>query len=61
MGFVAHSPPNFAAAQKSLGVPPGPVMTQVKGSLPLSSQVNGIMNMVSQLLICEAMSVPEYK
>lgn len=46
MGFVVHSPPNFEAAQKSLGAPPGPVMTQVRTSLPLFSQVTGIMNMV---------------
>ncbi|KAJ3561392.1 hypothetical protein NP233_g10219 [Leucocoprinus birnbaumii] len=46
MGFVAHSPPNFEAAQKSLGVPFGPVMTQVKASQPLPAQVTGIMNMV---------------
>ncbi|KAF9009481.1 transmembrane amino acid transporter protein-domain-containing protein [Cyathus striatus] len=46
MGFVAHSPPNFAAAQSSLGVQPGPVVTSKFGHLPLFSQVNGIMNMV---------------
>lgn len=46
MGFVAHSPPNFAAAEKSLGVKEGPVITTTFGHLPLFSQVNGIMNMV---------------
>jgi hypothetical protein len=46
MGFVAHSAPNFAAAQMSLGVMPGPVMTAKFVSLPLFSKVNGIMNMV---------------
>jgi len=46
MGVVAHSPPNFDAAQKSLGVDPGPVKTEVFGNLPLFSRVNGIMNMV---------------
>ncbi|KAJ7155372.1 transmembrane amino acid transporter protein-domain-containing protein [Mycena crocata] len=46
MGFVAHSPPNFAAAMSSLGVPEGPVETQLFAKLPLFSQVNGIMNMV---------------
>lgn len=46
MGFVAHSPPNFEAAQKSLGVQPGPVMTQRSATLPLFLQVTGIMNMV---------------
>ena len=39
MGFVAHSPPNFDAALKSLGVPEGPVQTQAFGNLPLFSQV----------------------
>ncbi|KAJ7091392.1 transmembrane amino acid transporter protein-domain-containing protein [Mycena belliarum] len=46
MGFVAHSPPNFAAAMSSLGVPKGPVITQSFAKIPLFSQVNGIMNMV---------------
>lgn len=39
MGFVAHSPPNFAAAQQSLGVMPGPVITQKFTHLPLFSKV----------------------
>ncbi|KAK6992188.1 aa-trans domain-containing protein [Favolaschia claudopus] len=39
MGFVAHSPPNFAAALSSLGVPAGPVKTQLFASVPLFSQV----------------------
>jgi len=46
MGFVAHSPPNFAAALTSLGVPQGPVVTKQFTTLPLFSKVNGIMNMV---------------
>ena len=46
MGFVAHSPPNFAAALSSLGVPQGPVMRVAFTHLPLFSKVNGIMNMV---------------
>ncbi|KIJ45773.1 hypothetical protein M422DRAFT_166077 [Sphaerobolus stellatus SS14] len=52
MGFVAHSPPNFAAAKTSLGVDQGPVITTKFGHLPLFMQVNpsllvnGIMNMV---------------
>ncbi|KAF9456754.1 oligopeptide transporter protein [Collybia nuda] len=46
MGFVAHSPPNFDAAAKSLGVEKGPIKTEKFGSLPLFSRVNGIMNMV---------------
>ncbi|KAF8638119.1 hypothetical protein AX17_002439 [Amanita inopinata Kibby_2008] len=46
MAFVAHSPPNFGAAMKSLGVSPGPVVTAKFVSLPLFSKVNGVMNMV---------------
>jgi len=46
MGFVAHSPPNYAAAQTSLGVPFGPVTTELFSTLPLFNRVNGIMNMV---------------
>ncbi|PPR06113.1 hypothetical protein CVT24_004213 [Panaeolus cyanescens] len=46
MGFISHSPPNFAAAQSSLGVEPGPVTTQAFGKLELFQKVNGIMNMV---------------
>jgi len=46
MGFVSHSLPNYAAAQTSLGVPPGPVVTVKFGTLPLFSKVNGIMQMV---------------
>lgn len=40
MGFVAHSPPNFLAAQTSLGVPPGPIVTELFAHLPLFNQVS---------------------
>jgi hypothetical protein len=40
MGFVAHSPPNFLAAQSSLGVPPGPIVTELFAHLPLFNQVS---------------------
>jgi hypothetical protein len=40
MGFVAHTPPNFAAALSSLGVPEGPVKTQLFATIPLFSQVS---------------------
>ncbi|KAF9919936.1 hypothetical protein FBU30_010358 [Linnemannia zychae] len=46
MGFVAHSPPNYAAALASLGVPYGPVETHASVPLPASTKVNGIMQMV---------------
>ena len=40
MGFIAHSSPNFDAAQKSLGVSPGPVVTAAFTSLPLFTKVS---------------------
>lgn len=40
MGFVAHSPPNFSAALTSLGVPEGPVVTELFVSLPLYYRVS---------------------
>ncbi|KAF8071821.1 hypothetical protein FPV67DRAFT_1667278 [Lyophyllum atratum] len=46
MGVVAHSPPNFEAAKKSLNVDPGPVVTAAFVKLPLFNKINGIMNMV---------------
>ncbi|KAF9265882.1 hypothetical protein L218DRAFT_1018756 [Marasmius fiardii PR-910] len=57
MGFVAHSPPNFASAKAAYGIDPGPIMREAFVSLPLFSKVcinhaqigvkvNGIMNMV---------------
>jgi hypothetical protein len=39
MGFVAHSPPNFAAAFSSLGEQEGPVQTELFAKIPLFSQV----------------------
>lgn len=39
MGFVAHSQPNYAAAQQALGVSPGPVITQKFVSQPLAYRV----------------------
>ncbi|KAG7086423.1 hypothetical protein E1B28_002377 [Marasmius oreades] len=46
MGFVAHSPPNFASAKAAYGIDPGPIIKETFVSLPLFSKVNGIMNMV---------------
>lgn len=46
MGFVAHSPPNFASALSSLGEEQGPIERAAFVSLPLASKVNGIMQMV---------------
>ncbi len=46
MGFVAHSPPNYAAAFSSLGAEAGPVVTAAFVSSPLYSQVQGMLQMV---------------
>lgn len=40
MGFVAHSPPNFAAALSSLNEMEGPVQTELFVHLPLFAQVS---------------------
>lgn len=48
MGFIAHSPPNYASAFATYGYPEGPVI--VSATLPgqaLFVQVNGVFNMVS--------------
>ncbi|KDQ54670.1 hypothetical protein JAAARDRAFT_60621 [Jaapia argillacea MUCL 33604] len=49
MGFVAHSPPNYASATAAYGpeVASGPIHTGVFVNLPISSKVNGIMQMVA--------------
>jgi len=46
MGFIAHSPPNYAAAEAAYGIGIEPISKAAFVSLPLSSKVNGIMNMV---------------
>ncbi|KII95622.1 hypothetical protein PLICRDRAFT_121216 [Plicaturopsis crispa FD-325 SS-3] len=46
MGFIAHSPPNFASAKSAYGIDPGPIIKSAFVSLPLADKVNGIMNMV---------------
>ncbi|KAF9084453.1 hypothetical protein BGX23_010512 [Mortierella sp. AD031] len=46
MGFVAHSPPNYAAAMASMDIPQGPVVTHASVPLPAETKVNGIMQMV---------------
>lgn len=46
MGFVAHSPPNYASAFQSLGVTEGPVLKQNFVQQPLFYQVNGVFQMV---------------
>ncbi|KAK4701208.1 hypothetical protein P7C70_g5023, partial [Phenoliferia sp. Uapishka_3] len=46
MGFIAHSPPNYAAATSSYGIPQGPILVQTIVHQPLFAQVNGVFNMV---------------
>jgi len=45
MGFIAHSPPNFVATDL-LGIPRGPVVTANFVTLPTTTKINGIMQMV---------------
>ncbi|KAK4704241.1 hypothetical protein P7C70_g1968, partial [Phenoliferia sp. Uapishka_3] len=46
MGFIAHSPPNYASAFASYGITEGPIIVQAVVSQPVFSQVNGVFNMV---------------
>jgi hypothetical protein len=46
VGFIAHSPPNYAAAKAAYGIAEGPVMKQAFSSYPLFQRVNGVMNIV---------------
>nr|GAT43606.1 predicted protein [Mycena chlorophos] len=61
MGFVSHSPPNFSAAQSSLGVSPGPVVTEKFAKVPLFDQVNGIMNMLVKILPFLSFVHPQFR
>ncbi|KZT01290.1 uncharacterized protein LAESUDRAFT_731380 [Laetiporus sulphureus 93-53] len=46
MGFVAHSPPNYASAKTAYGISIGPIERVAFTHETLSNKVNGIMNMV---------------
>ncbi|GAA5912023.1 hypothetical protein JCM8208_006461 [Rhodotorula glutinis] len=46
MGFIAHSPPNFAAAKAAYGISEGPIVVSARVNQPVFNQVNGLMNMV---------------
>ncbi|GAA5957433.1 hypothetical protein JCM8115_006988 [Rhodotorula mucilaginosa] len=46
MAFIAHSPPNYAAAKAAYGIDQGPVEVVAVVNQPVFSQVNGLMNMV---------------
>jgi hypothetical protein len=46
VGFMAHSPPNYAAAQAAYGVSEGPVSRPAFANYPFFERVNGVMNIV---------------
>ena len=50
MGFIAHSPPNYAAANAAYGLSTGnnaaPVVKQAFASYPFFERINGVMNIV---------------
>lgn len=46
VGFVAHSPPNYAAAKASYGIPAGPTIKQAFATYPFYERINGVMNIV---------------
>jgi amino acid transporter len=46
LGFIAHSPPNYAAAKAAYGVAQGPVVRQKFATYPLHQRINGVMNIV---------------
>jgi len=46
IGFIAHSPPNYAAAKASYGIPAGPVIRQKFATYPFYERINGVMNIV---------------
>jgi succinate dehydrogenase/fumarate reductase cytochrome b subunit len=46
VGFVAHSPPNYAAAKASYGIAAGPVVKQAFATYPFYERINGVMNIV---------------
>ena len=46
VGFIAHSSPNYSAAEAAYGISPGPGVRREFASYPLYEQVNGVMNIV---------------
>lgn len=46
VGFIAHSPPNYAAANAAYGITKGPVITQAFATYPFYERINGVMNIV---------------
>lgn len=46
LGFIAHSPPNYAAAKAAYGIPAGPVSRPAFATYPFFERINGVMNIV---------------
>jgi hypothetical protein len=46
MGAVAHTAPNYSAAESAYGVMQGPVQTLAINQQPFEPQLNGIMQIV---------------
>lgn len=46
MGFVSHSPPNFAGAAAAYGISEGPISRPAFASFPFFERINGVMNIV---------------
>jgi len=46
VGFIAHSPPNYAAAKAAYGIEEGPIVRQAFASYPFYERINGVMNIV---------------
>ncbi|KAF2100592.1 oligopeptide transporter protein [Rhizodiscina lignyota] len=46
VGFIAHSPPNYASALAAYGIPKGPVVRQTFATYPFFERINGVMNIV---------------
>lgn len=46
VGFIAHSPPNYASAKAAYGIPQGAVVKQTFATYPFYERINGVMNIV---------------
>jgi hypothetical protein len=46
MGFIAHSPPNYASAKAAYGISAGPIVKQNFAHYPFFERLNGVMNIV---------------
>ncbi|KAK4547885.1 hypothetical protein LTR36_010604 [Oleoguttula mirabilis] len=46
VGFIAHSPPNYASAKAAYGISAGPIVKQAFATYPFYERINGVMNIV---------------